>query len=70
MANDSLINRQELFNELMVLLAVYPLFVFSDWQEEINYESVINTGWFLLSIIALNVLFNITIFICIVFKMI
>ena len=50
-------------NELMVLLAVYPLFIFTDYQMQLEPEAVINTGWVLVAIIAVNVAFNIVVFV-------
>ena len=51
-------NRQELMNEIFVLLAAYPLLIFSnaEWSNEQN----IDAGWILLSIVGLIVACNIS----------
>ena len=48
----------------MVLLAVYPLFIFTDYQMQLEPQAVIQTGWLLVALIALNIAFNITVFFC------
>ena len=60
------VNRQEIVNEIMVLIAAYPLLVFTPWIW--NKELIENTGWLLIAIIALNVLFNIMIVIVLAIK--
>lgn len=50
----------------MVLIAAYPLLVFTPWIW--NEELIENTGWLLIAIIALNVLFNVLIIIVLAIK--
>lgn len=51
------LNRQEVINEYVVLLASYPLFVFTPWVYD--DERRIDVGWFLVACLLLNILFNI-----------
>ena len=54
---DKYVNWQEIINEIMVWLAAFPLLIFTTWIWD--KETIQKTGWILVSIIALNVLFNI-----------
>ena len=57
--NDNLVRYQEIMNESVVLLATYPLLVFTNWVS--NLQSRVNAGWFLIATILLNIGFNILI---------
>ena len=55
---DSLfLNRQELINEHMVLIAAYPLYCFTPWVWDIQRR--IEAGWLIVFIILFNIFFNI-----------
>ena len=58
----SFVNRQEFINELTVWIAVYPLFIFTEFVPE---ENRLGTGWFIVALIVLNVLFNLSLVILI-----
>lgn len=51
-------NRQELTNEFMVLLAAYPLYVFTPWVWDEKRR--IEVGWLIVCAILFNIVFNIT----------
>lgn len=51
------LNRQEVINESVVLLASYPLFVFTPWVYDDQRRSEV--GWFLVACLLLNIVFNI-----------
>ena len=53
-------NLQELINELLAMLAAYPLLVFTSYEWSQKYR--INIAWILLSFITVLVLFNIVIY--------
>ena len=52
----------------MVWLAVYPLYIFTDYQLQLGSKEVHGTGWYLVSIFATNVAFNILIFMIVSLK--
>ena len=52
-------NKQELVNELTVLLAAYPLLLFTTWIWESKPRN--EAGWFIVACIIANVCFNMTI---------
>ena len=56
---DPWVNYQEIINEITVLMAAYPLLMFTTWigDEELR----LGGGYFILAMICGNVLFNITI---------
>ena len=54
-------NKQELVNEMTVLIAAYPLLVFTNWVP--NEERKLDAGWFVVACICLNVMFNISVLI-------
>ena len=56
---DGFMNLQERVNEITVLLAAYPLFVFTDWVPDDDRK--MEAGWYLVSCILLNILFNIAV---------
>lgn len=56
---DRFVNNQEIFNELSVLLAIYPLFVFTPWVDD--PEMRVGAGWALVGCLMLNILFNIVV---------
>ena len=51
------IRRQEITNELVTLIASYPLYCFTPWVD--NLDRSLETGWFLVACILLNILFNV-----------
>ena len=56
---DSLfVNRQELINEHMVMLAAYPLYCFTPWVWDT--ERRMEAGWLIVAVILINILFNIS----------
>ena len=55
------INNQEIINEITVLIASYPLLIFTSWVWDM--DSRVNAGWFLIACILLNVLLNMSILI-------
>ena len=61
-----LLNYQEVFNEITVLLASYHLFCFTEWVYDLNARFLI--GWSLLAVIAINVVTNIGIMLFVVGK--
>lgn len=54
----SFVNKQELLNELIVWIAIYPLLVFTDFVPE---EYRLETGWFIVALIGLSILINLTV---------
>ena len=54
-----LANFIEIFNELTVFMAAYPLLTFTDWIDEAEDRDF--NGWLIVSCICLNVVFNMTI---------
>ena len=56
---NSNVNRQEIINEITVLVASYPLLFFTKWVWDMDMR--LNAGWFLIACIILNCLFNMTI---------
>lgn len=54
-------NRQEAINEMMVLVAAYPLFCFTEWVDDEDVRT--NAGWVIIACIVLNVIFNIALLI-------
>ena len=54
---------KEIVNEILVALAAYPLWTFSDWVNE--EQERIYAGWFLIAIILVIILFN---FLCLAFS--
>ena len=62
----STINYQELVNEFLVLLASYPLLIFTSWVSDIERRK--EAGWFLVACIVLTILFNISIVIVQIIK--
>ena len=52
------LNRQELINEFMVLLAAYPLYCFTPWVWDMDRR--IEAGWLIVIIILFNIAFNIS----------
>ena len=56
----SLTNLQELVNEILALLATYPLLVFTSYEWSQKYR--IGIAWVLLSCIAVLILFNIAVY--------
>lgn len=59
----SFVNKMEVINDITVLLATYPLLLFTPWIGELSRQ--IEMGWFLVGIICTSIVFNIT---CIGFK--
>ena len=57
--SEGFMNLQERVNEITVLLAAYPLFVFTDWVSDDDRK--MEAGWYLVSSILLNIFFNIAI---------
>ena len=53
------INNQEIINEITVLIASYPLLIFTNWVWDMDTR--VNAGWFLIACIMLNVILNISI---------
>ena len=53
------INYQEIINEITVLIASYPLLIFTNWVWDMDTR--VNAGWFLIACIMLNVILNISI---------
>ena len=56
----SLDNLQELFNEVLAVLAAYPLLVFTSFEWSQKFR--IDIAWILLSIITALILFNIVVY--------
>lgn len=56
---EGFLNLQERVNEITVLFAAYPLFVFTDWVGDEDRKT--EAGWYLVSCILLNILFNIAV---------
>ena len=54
---DDLVRFQEITNEMMVLLATYPLLYFTPWVQ--NLDSRLRAGWLVVGCILLNIAFNI-----------
>lgn len=52
-------NRQEAINEITVLLAAYPLLVFTEWVFDVDSRN--KAGWSIVFLILINILFNLTI---------
>ena len=50
-------NIQEVFNEWTVVVAAYHLLTFTDWLSDYTLRSLL--GWSLLSVININILFNV-----------
>ena len=53
-------NLQELINEMLAMLAAYPLLVFTSYEWSQRYR--IDIAWILLSLIAVLILFNIVVY--------
>ena len=51
------LNYKEVLNEMLVALAAYPLWLYSDWAN--NEEDKVFGGWFLISIICAIILLNV-----------
>lgn len=56
---EKFLNFQEQVNEITVLIAAYPLFVFTEWVSEEDRR--LDAGWYLIGCILLNIMFNITV---------
>lgn len=52
------LNRQEILNELMVMLAAYPLYCFTPWVWDMTRR--LELGWLIAFIIIFNIIFNIS----------
>ena len=50
------ITRQEIINETVVLLATYPLLMFTDWEWDVSRR--IQAGWAIVACIVFLLLFN------------
>ena len=59
-------NNQELLNEMTVLIAAYPLLIFTNWVPD--EERKLDAGWFVVACIGLNVLINMSVLIAEVCK--
>lgn len=59
--NSRMMNVSEKVNEIFITLVAYHLFCFTDYVSDLQVESSI--GWSMISVILLNVLFNIIVFI-------
>ena len=53
-------------NEIIVLVASYHLFCFTEWVYDLNVR--FQVGWSMLVFLVINVATNITIMLCVVFK--
>ena len=53
----SITNKQEIFNEAVVLIASYPLLAFTDWIWELDKKK--DFGWMLVSCIIISFLVNV-----------
>lgn len=51
-------NRMEAYNEATVLIAAYPLLIFTDWVS--SEERKFDVGWFLVALICFNIFVNIS----------
>ena len=56
----SLDNMQELVNEMLAMLAAYPLLVFKSYEWSQEYR--INIAWILISLITVLILFNLVVY--------
>lgn len=61
-SNEGIINTKEIINEFLVLIAIYPLLIFSDWAPDNETRNA--GGWFLSCIIFILILFNLTLLAC------
>ena len=59
-------NRMEAYNELTVLIAAYPLLVFTAWVS--SKDCQFNVAWLLVAIICINIIVNIVVLICAICK--
>ena len=53
-------------NEIVVLVASYHLFCFTEWVYDLNVR--FQVGWSMLFFLVINVATNIAIMLCVVFK--
>lgn len=60
-------NRQEAINEMMVLVAAYPLLFFTQWVDDEYVREL--AGWVIIGVIVINVIFNIALIIYKVIKL-
>lgn len=59
-------NKQEIWNEIFVMMACYPLYTFTDWVwDDLRKDEM---GWWLVACIVLNIMFNIIFLTFIVIK--
>ena len=62
----SIFNKMELFNEITVLIASYPLLVFTPWVWD--QKPRLDVGWFLVACILINCIVNVSVMIYIGIK--
>ena len=59
-------NKMEIFNELCLLCSTYPLFVFTDYIDNVDLKY--NTGWILIGATIFNIIFNLIVLVRTTYK--